>query len=462
MTKSLALVASVLILFVGCARLDSIYRRPSLDNNHSVVTDAKQRIVTNIKVDPNETVFGRINPQRVVCAEPSPDVAQAISQSVSGAIQAAINQGTASGQGSANFAQASAESVIQLGERLATIQLLRDKFYRACEAYANGAMSATGYTIMLSRLDKVMATMLLAEMAAGAFGRNLAAAGGSAQAGATPASNDVQQAQKAVDDAQTDVTSQAQKVADAKTKANDANTALRDDPNNQTKQSAAQTAQNDLIAQQQTLHDKQQVLLNAQQNLLQKATFALAMATPSAAIGSIVKTTFPDAGTSIVQLQRQYLDSGDFSTVLDACVTSTDMLQVPTAELFQQYSSVKRDITNLERSLLKGVPNTSDAAALQEKRQRAEELAARFPLSPLGYQCRELFNVNGNYNLIKFLDEQRQDHANTATKADNVALEKARIELCQAAVTSSNDGLKKAGQDCLATLSKNWAPSTTK
>ena len=80
----------------------------------------------------------------------------------------------------ANLALATASQIAQLGERLASIQLLRDKMYRACEAYANGATTQGGYISMLARVDKTMGAMLALEMSAGAFGRQLAQTQGSA------------------------------------------------------------------------------------------------------------------------------------------------------------------------------------------------------------------------------------------------------------------------------------------
>ena len=70
------------------------------------------------------------------------------------------------------------EGITQL-ERLAVIQLLRDKMYRACEAYANGAIDRASYVLMLARIDKTMITLLSQEMVAGAFkGRKLAPVAG--------------------------------------------------------------------------------------------------------------------------------------------------------------------------------------------------------------------------------------------------------------------------------------------
>lgn len=71
---------------------------------------------------------------------------------------------------------------MQLGERTAAIQLLRDKMYQTCLAYSNGAISGTMYSLIMSRLDDAIVTLSLGDAAAGAFGRKLAGVGGEASA----------------------------------------------------------------------------------------------------------------------------------------------------------------------------------------------------------------------------------------------------------------------------------------
>src|ERR1700719_2823657 len=80
------------------------------------------------------------------------------------------------GKGSASFSGSAAENIVQLGERTASIQLLRDKMYQTCLAYANGAISGTTYTMVMAQLDQTIVTLLLGETAGGAFGRAGAAA----------------------------------------------------------------------------------------------------------------------------------------------------------------------------------------------------------------------------------------------------------------------------------------------
>lgn len=202
-------VCSVVVLATGCSMFTHQEKRinytEAMDSSDwpppSLVTDAKQRAIINTKArvgvgdfkykldskgkpypdDQNITNDGVVknHPDRIICAEPSPDVAQAISAAFTAAAKVDIEsaQGVNAG-GSASVGSSYVSSIAKLGERLATVQLLRDKMYRACEAYQNGAISDTSYTLMLARFDKTMASMLASEIAAGAFGRNLAALGG--------------------------------------------------------------------------------------------------------------------------------------------------------------------------------------------------------------------------------------------------------------------------------------------
>ncbi|ABB76114.1 hypothetical protein SAMN05216403_14316 [Nitrosospira multiformis ATCC 25196] len=203
------IICLVPLLSTGCAFLDRQERRinytEALDSNNtpggnpSLITDAKQRAIINTKADvgirrssgksdgssdtssANTDHVIKNHPTRIICAEPSPDVAQAISAAFTAAAKVDIKASeikNISGSGSVGSSYAS--SIAQLGARLSTVQLLRDKMYRACEAFQNGAISDTSYTLMLARFDKTMASMLASEIAAGAFGQKLAALGSSA------------------------------------------------------------------------------------------------------------------------------------------------------------------------------------------------------------------------------------------------------------------------------------------
>ena len=172
--------------------------------NRPLLTTASVRTVQRHGFDGIDRASGRVIPSAITCAEPSPDVALAFGEGRSrgltlGGLEALLAP-PAAAAGAArpsagdlnvalSLAASHAEAVAQLGERLATIQLLRDGLYRACEAYANGAITPTIYTLMVSRMDELLVTLLSTEIAGGAFGRGFAtaAAGGSADAQASQA-----------------------------------------------------------------------------------------------------------------------------------------------------------------------------------------------------------------------------------------------------------------------------------
>jgi hypothetical protein len=60
----------------------------------------------------------------IVCAEPNPDVVKAISSQLATALQG----GYQGAQGSAEYQHQYAEAVTALGQRTASIQLLRDAY----------------------------------------------------------------------------------------------------------------------------------------------------------------------------------------------------------------------------------------------------------------------------------------------------------------------------------------------
>lgn len=164
----------VSMLLCSCLKGGEYVEIHSAKSAERVMTTADVRAIHQIEVK-NGINEGRIIPEYIICAEPSPDIAKAVADALNLSASADF-KGLASVDPklAAAVSKARTEGVAQLTERLATIQLLRDTLYRACEAYANGAISASSYTVMLSRYDDIMITMLLGEFAAGAFGRPLA------------------------------------------------------------------------------------------------------------------------------------------------------------------------------------------------------------------------------------------------------------------------------------------------
>ncbi len=136
----------LLLVFLGVVVLSacsSTILEPIDVATNSYSVDAKQRFVISVKK----------NGKQIVCAEPSPDALVAIAQ-------AASAQGALAGKGSVGVSFSSSESAASMGIRTATIQLLRDALYRACEAYLNGAVDEFGYGLILSSIDDVMVSLM--------------------------------------------------------------------------------------------------------------------------------------------------------------------------------------------------------------------------------------------------------------------------------------------------------------
>ena len=158
------LISIVLLAFTsGCTEFwtSTVSRNRSLKSGEVMLTTADLRQTTRLGT--------------ITCAEPSPDVAKiaaaALDFSASGS--AASAGGAVSPALAASLAASRSEALAQLGQRIATIQLLRDGMFRACEAYSNGAIDKSAYAAILSRYDKLMITMLLGEFAANSTTRIL-------------------------------------------------------------------------------------------------------------------------------------------------------------------------------------------------------------------------------------------------------------------------------------------------
>ena len=132
------------ILAAGCS--STIHDQENVGGVDTLSVDAKQRML----LIGNR---GGISPKRVMCTEPMPDAIVA---------QAAVLAGSAninnpSGiSGSGGLSGGSTESAGSIGFRDQSIQMLRDGYYRLCEAYLNGALTKQQYQHMILNADTFM------------------------------------------------------------------------------------------------------------------------------------------------------------------------------------------------------------------------------------------------------------------------------------------------------------------
>lgn len=254
----------------------SIFRTERLDGPSggvSLVTDAKQRVIINV-----DDYRPSRKDHRIICAEPSPDVAQATSTALQVSANLAKTAGESKTDVAAGVALATAAQVAQLGERLATIQAIRERMYRSCEAYANGATTAAQYRNMLATIDRLIATTLSVEMAAGAFGRPPVIIGTQAGAGGDPAK------MKALTDQFNAAMAAVEKAKDDK--------------------------------------EKEDALAQAKTAATQIAGAVAAFAGAGAAQGGGLSGTRPADAAAVTAIHRNYLDDERIESLVDACIST--------------------------------------------------------------------------------------------------------------------------------------------
>jgi hypothetical protein len=355
-----AIIGMLTAILVGCGILDGYQREHHFKDEEStaLILDAKQRVITQRSVKDNPRFEGRLDPGIVVCAEPSPDVANALSSALSTSLNAALPSASGTKNLSADFGLSRAESIVQLGSRIATIQLLRDELADLCRSYANGAVTTTTYTLRLSRLDKKMVTLLLSE-AAGRPASSQAVILGDAAASSRPSATaeEVGKARQAVLD-------QIAKVSEKRKSLEEAS-----DEDKKVKET-------ELNAEYKLLEERQAVLMATERRLLDTSAGAdfrsIVLNTPSSA---------SDSGETLATLQENFLLQDDLTTFLDACISSLDLLRRPLGSIEQielqgkqrEVESTQASVREIRARLASAEARIGDASTDEEKKRAVEE-----------------------------------------------------------------------------------------
>ncbi len=351
-------VISFILLLVGCG--PRITKVDLDEQGNSVVTKAESRLITNTTIDRNSRP-GQVTPKQVICAEPSPDVAQAISTALTAAVDIA-------GKGSGNIGISYAEAVVQLGERTTTIQLLRDQMYRACEAYANGAISGTTYTMIMSENNDAMVTLMLGENAAGAFGRSGAAVGGQAstvsyqrveadKADLEAALKEVEATEKRIEDLEKQLVQQEENADDEMAEAEDAEENSEPDANQE--QLEADEAMQEVSDTKAEIKQEKSKLRKAVENIQEVSeslTKSVAGFTTVQGVGGITAKPNPEIAKELVKLQKNFLDKGAIEEFFATCLVELGQNEITYEQQFLidlKNSSNKEDQSGAEWDILK-------------------------------------------------------------------------------------------------------------
>ena len=309
---SIIACGAVLLLAGGCATEPrGIFERFDVDNKFESVTTGARRRVIVVRKPKIESRPGLVAPYSIVCAEPSPDVATAISTSFGTGFSLL-------GQGSETISGQTVEGLAQLVERTASIQLMRDQMYRACEAYANGAITGTSYSLLMNQINATMITLLLGETAGGAFGRSLAAIGGKASAstkasmaGMPGAMNDIRQLTEQLAEAELKVTAAEAKAAELKEQAK----------TDTSKEAEVTTAERE-VARVKAERDALKELLTSEVSSASEAAGEIAKLVAG---GGIDATPDPAVAAQLVEMQRHFIQRSPSHSLIDACLVELGM-----------------------------------------------------------------------------------------------------------------------------------------
>lgn len=134
-------------------------------------------------------------PKKILCAEPSPDVALALSRALTADAHATTPGGVSAGL---TGGYSMSEAALALAGRTSAVVALRDGLFRACEAYSNHIIEEDEYALILSQYGDLLVALVLGDTGAAAAGMQTtvtststvtppapaAAAGGAANPGA--------------------------------------------------------------------------------------------------------------------------------------------------------------------------------------------------------------------------------------------------------------------------------------
>ena len=351
--KKWLLIAGVLILVSSCTKPPRpIGESFTLDQDGGYLTGAKSRVI--LAHDPSAASRpGAIYPRRITCVEPHPDVASTIANSLGVGISVLAER-------PASFSESQAEGLAQIAQRTASIQTLQRLMFRACEAYANGAITGTGYSLLLSEVNKTMVTLILAETAGGRFGQSGAAIGGKSTATASAKVDELEAMLKELQASVNTVGKVADELQDSTEEAKTTvSTAVADGAVTTTEAQAIDDAKEQVEQDTEDLADATRRL----RRVAEVATATSAEITKVEGLGGLSVTPNPEVASTLATMQDNFLSSGTTQNYISACLVELGMGSQPTD--FSDIPPAYRAKVN--RPLLKRAVQLEEAQSSLEK-----------------------------------------------------------------------------------------------
>jgi hypothetical protein len=143
------------LALLACSPPGVIHKTSTLGDVHILAVDANQRLVIQ-----GTTTDG----DKVVCAEPSPDTVAAHAAELAANASLTLKSGD---QANSSLAAGYSQSVASIALRTQTIQVLRDGYFRLCEARLNNLIEKQDYQIIVAFIDEFIATVAAIEAVGG-------------------------------------------------------------------------------------------------------------------------------------------------------------------------------------------------------------------------------------------------------------------------------------------------------
>jgi hypothetical protein len=205
---SLCFVSASLIVLSGCSTLTSPKEQPVIEDKvgetyRTLAVTAERRII----------IFGRVQPQAdgqkgpVVCAEPSPDVAESLVTSLKAIAEVSAKKGSDEAKVGGEFSRNLATAVSNVFSRSQGVQFFRDSSYALCQAYINGLIESEDYKKALEKITQLAFVLIDKEIPSMEAKRAENASKAAQEASATAA-----QSAQAAKTAATDAKANAEKV----------------------------------------------------------------------------------------------------------------------------------------------------------------------------------------------------------------------------------------------------------
>jgi hypothetical protein len=163
MSRVLSLALGVALLFLAsCSTFTSPKELPVIEdklgeNFGTLAVTAERRII----------IFGRHKDDKkpkLVCAEPSPDVAESLASSLKVVAEASVKKGGTETNAGLEISKSLATAISSIFARSQGVQFFRDNMYALCQAYLNGVVTPELFNTNYEKITNLSFALIAQEL----------------------------------------------------------------------------------------------------------------------------------------------------------------------------------------------------------------------------------------------------------------------------------------------------------